>query len=127
MLHTLGKKQSQNELMSDLQVMSMSFLAKQLEDDQNKQELIAELHTKLQSSTLALAEVKHELHNERIDFQTKIDTMKENLLGEVESNRNKIGNIHGLSLLDQVVDGVFCVHSEWRSQSNSNTIGKHCI
>ena len=110
--------------MSDLQVMSMSFLAKQLEDDQNKQELIAELHTKLQSSTLALAEVKHELHNERIDFQTKIDKMKENLLTEVESNSKKIGNIHGLnlSLLDQVVDGLFCVNSKWRSQSNSNTI-----
>ena len=41
------KKQSQNDLMSDLQVMSMSFLAQQLAEDQQKQELIEELHSKL--------------------------------------------------------------------------------
>ena len=33
--------------MSDLQVMSMSFLAQQLAEDQQKQELIEELHSKL--------------------------------------------------------------------------------
>ena len=33
--------------MSDLQVMSMSFLAQQLAEDQKKQELIEELHSKL--------------------------------------------------------------------------------
>ena len=77
--------------MSDLQVISMSFLARQIAQNSAKDELIGELHTKLQASTVALAEVKHQMHAERVDFDVKLKEMQKTVANEVTSNARRIG------------------------------------
>ena len=69
----------------------MSFLATHFAENAAKDELIGELHTKLQASTVALAEVKQQIHGERVDFEVKLNEMQKALANEVERNATRIG------------------------------------
>ncbi len=69
----------------------MSFLATHFAENSAKDELIGELHTKLQAAIIAIAEVKHQIHAERVDFEVKLKEMQTALASEVERNATRIG------------------------------------